>query len=66
MMINKILLLGGLCFIYTQANIVEDQDFDGVPDSMDKCQDTPFLHEVDKQDVLRVFLPCHLRQLVRV
>jgi hypothetical protein len=27
---------------------MQDQDFDGVPDTIDKCMDTPFLNQVDE------------------
>jgi len=31
--------------IYAQG--IKDQDFDGVPDKIDECKDTPFLHKVN-------------------
>jgi len=33
-------------FIY--ADTAMDQDFDGVPDTIDRCKDTPFLNEVNE------------------
>jgi hypothetical protein len=55
-MIKKLFLLGGLFLVSIEAQMIQDQDFDGVPDSIDKCQDTPFLHEVDKQGCTTMIL----------
>ena len=51
-MIKQLFLLGGL-LIYAGfvssvfAESISDQDFDGVPDAIDQCPNTPFLCEVD-------------------
>jgi hypothetical protein len=55
-MIKKLFLLGGLFLVSIEAQMIQDQDFDGGPDSIDKCQDTPFLHEVDKQGCTTMIL----------
>jgi len=47
MMIKQLYLLGGMCLTLSHATSMLDQDFDGVPDAIDQCQDTPFLNEVD-------------------
>ena len=39
----------GFFITQIQAAPMADQDFDGVPDNLDKCQDTPFLNMVDKE-----------------
>ena len=51
MMIKKLVIIAyvGLFFImHIQASPINDNDFDGVPDNLDKCQNTPFLNMVDK------------------
>lgn len=40
-----ILILLGMGFV--QASPLADKDFDGVPDSIDECPNTPFLNEVN-------------------
>lgn len=40
------LLVLGMSTLYAQG--IEDTDFDGVPDKLDQCPNTPFLCEVDK------------------
>jgi len=47
-MTKQLLLLGGIFLTLAQAELNLDKDFDGVPDSIDQCKNTPFLHEVDK------------------
>jgi len=37
-----------LYMLTIQTQAMDDQDFDGVPDHLDECQDTPFLNMVDK------------------
>jgi len=44
--ITTLVLLLNTC---TYAASFNDQDFDGVPDSIDQCPDTPFLNEVNAQ-----------------
>lgn len=46
-MMIKILLLNLMLFTLNHAEPAKDQDIDGVPDSIDKCKDTPFLNEVN-------------------
>lgn len=51
-MIKQIFLLGGLlmCSGFVSpvfAETISDKDFDGVPDTLDLCPNTPFLREVD-------------------
>lgn len=48
MKIKHLLLAGGLLLSNTYAQEINDTDLDGVPDSIDKCPNTPFLCEVDK------------------
>ena len=48
MKINKILLLSILLITMGSSADLNDKDFDGVPDEIDQCQNTPFLNEVDK------------------
>jgi len=40
-------LLGLLLYTSGYTKSINDQDFDGVPDSMDKCPNTPFLNQVN-------------------
>lgn len=47
-MIKQILLLGGILSSFSYAEGIIDADFDGVPDALDQCPNTPFLCEVDK------------------
>jgi len=51
MMIKQIqtILYIGMFFTYMQAANIEDQDFDGVPDSLDECANTPFLNVVNQK-----------------
>lgn len=46
-----LLLTGGLC-----AKEISDKDFDGVPDSLDECPNTPFLNQVDAKGCTTVEL----------
>ena len=46
-MIKQLFLLGGLLISSGFAESISDQDFDGVPDAIDQCPNTPFLCEVD-------------------
>jgi len=50
MMIKKVIPIIYIVFFILQieASPMEDHDFDGVPNNLDKCQDTPFLNMVDK------------------
>jgi len=48
MMIKQLLILSTILLTLGQAEEVQDQDFDGVPDRIDQCPNTPFLCEVDK------------------
>ncbi len=47
-MIKKILLISTILSTLSYTEIMQDQDFDGVPDALDQCKDTPFLNEVDQ------------------
>jgi len=47
-MTKHILLLASLLLTSAYADTIKDQDFDGVPDNIDECQDTPFLNEVNQ------------------
>jgi len=47
MTMTKILLLSLTLFTLSSADSTNDQDMDGVPDSLDQCSDTPFLDEVN-------------------
>lgn len=49
-MIKKIVLILAICVsqVYANMNKDTDTDFDGVPDFIDECAQTPFLNEVDK------------------
>ena len=50
MMISKeIVILILLLHTFAYAKTISDQDFDGVPDSIDECPNTPFLNEVNAQ-----------------
>lgn len=50
MTMTKILLLSlTLSTVLHAAQENQDQDMDGVPDSVDQCSDTPFLNVVDRQ-----------------
>ena len=46
-MTKKVIILALLANVYTYATPISDQDLDGVPDSMDRCPNTPFLNEVN-------------------
>ena len=46
-MITKILLLSLALFTLSNAQSIQDQDMDGVPDNIDQCLNTPFLDEVN-------------------
>ena len=48
MMIKQLLVLSTILLTLGQAEDIQDQDFDGVPDMLDQCPNTPFLCEVDK------------------
>jgi len=48
MKIKQLLVLSTILLTLGQAEDIQDQDFDGVPDMMDQCPNTPFLCEVDK------------------
>jgi len=47
----KIKILVALVLIQSTsfALSIQDQDFDGVPDELDQCMDTPFLNQVDEK-----------------
>jgi len=47
-MIRKTLLILGVLSTQGYANTNNDADFDGVPDHLDQCSNTPFLNEVDQ------------------
>jgi len=49
MTMNNILIPLLLSSVLSYAETVEDQDMDGVPDTIDQCLDTPFLTEVDSK-----------------
>jgi len=49
MMTKNILVLALFTYTGGYAASFTDQDFDGVPDSLDKCPNTPFLNEVNAQ-----------------
>jgi len=44
----KICILFTLIYTTTHALSIQDQDFDGVPDVIDQCLNTPFLNQVDE------------------
>jgi hypothetical protein len=46
---TRVFLLGLTLNTLSVANIIKDQDMDGVPDTVDQCIDTPFLDVVDKK-----------------
>jgi len=46
-MMTRKLLIALVPTLFLHAQGTSDQDMDGVPDSIDQCQDTPFLSEVD-------------------
>ena len=46
-MITKTLLLSLALFTLSNAQSIQDQDMDGVPDNIDQCLNTPFLDEVN-------------------
>ncbi|MEA2049052.1 MAG: hypothetical protein U9O64_11485 [Campylobacterota bacterium] len=48
-MTKMLLLLLSLFTVLHSAQKNQDQDMDGVPDSVDQCSDTPFLDVVDKK-----------------
>ena len=48
-MTTKIFLLGLALLTFSNAQSVQDQDMDGVPDDIDQCLDTPFLNEVNSK-----------------
>lgn len=48
-MIRQILLILAVLTLQCYANNTNDTDFDGVPDYMDECKETPFLNEVDNK-----------------
>jgi len=48
-MIKQIFLLGVLLTNYILAEPISDKDFDGVPDAVDLCPNTPFLCEVNSK-----------------
>ena len=48
MMIKQLFLLSTILLTMGISEGIQDQDFDGVPDNIDKCKDTPFLNVVDK------------------
>jgi len=45
----KHIILGLLLTLIGYTDPLQDKDFDGVPDIMDECEDTPFLNEVNAQ-----------------
>lgn len=47
-MIKKTLLILSVLSAQGYADTNDDADFDGVPDYLDQCSETPFLSEVDK------------------
>lgn len=47
MMTKYLSILALVLNTYAYAETLNDQDFDGVPDSMDKCPNTPFLNQVN-------------------
>ena len=47
-MIRKTLLILSVLSTLGYTNTNNDADFDGVPDHLDQCSDTPFLNEVDQ------------------
>ncbi len=49
MMTKKLLALGLLASTLSYAQGINDEDFDGVPDSLDQCPHTPFLNQVNAQ-----------------
>lgn len=49
MMTKKLLTLGLLASTLSYAQGINDEDFDGVPDSLDQCPHTPFLNQVNAQ-----------------
>jgi len=56
MMMTKQILALALLHVSMHAASINDQDFDGVPDSLDKCPNTPFLNEVNAQGCTTVVL----------
>ena len=50
MMIKKTLTIvySSILLTYAQAQMPQDKDFDGVPDALDLCKETPFLNVVDE------------------
>ena len=46
-MMTKILLFSLTLFTLSNAQSTQDQDMDGVPDTIDQCLNTPFLDEVN-------------------
>jgi len=55
-MIKQIFLLGGLLISSVFAEAISDKDFDGVPDTLDLCPNTPFLREVDSKGCITSIL----------
>ena len=55
-MTKKIITLALLVHTYSYSASIADQDFDGVPDSVDKCPNTPFLNEVNAQGCTTIVL----------
>ena len=49
MTMTKILLLAFTLITLSSAETTNDQDMDGVPDSVDQCKNTPFLDVVNQQ-----------------
>ena len=56
MMIKQLCIAGGLLLSTLYAQESHDRDFDGVPDTIDQCPNTPFLNEVDKTGCTTVVL----------
>jgi len=56
MMIKQILLSTLILHTTIHAASASDQDLDGVPDTIDQCQDTPFLNEVNAKGCTTVIL----------
>ncbi len=58
-MMIKLLTFLTLCSAILYADSISDQDMDGVPDTQDKCLDTPFLTEVDSSgcSTKKLFFP---------
>jgi len=56
MKIKYLVLLGALLISHIYAQEINDADLDGVPDTIDRCPNTPFLCEVDKTGCITTVL----------